>query len=454
MGVRTVLTNVPSALATLILALRQRLADESFLDRHRLRPQDFTRQRKLPFLFVVLFILQKTAKSVQRHLHDFLEHLTDGRAWEGATPGAFTLARAKLKHTAFIELSRECVLPAIYDNPASPPRLWRGHRLLGMDSSILRLPNSPELRAAFTPVDVQCQLGPTGVGMAQARISVLYDLLNRAGLHARLEPSALGEVELAIQQLPQAWAGDVVISDRGFAGYHYLAAHQRQGLHFIVRCSKGSFAAAQELFRLDQAGLSRVVTLQAPADEQAWMKRAGWPLELTVRFVSVRLSTGELEVLVTSLLDEELYPTEEFLEVYGRRWNHETFYLMLKSRLDLENFSGETAEAIRQDFYAAVLLCNLESILTQPAQKELEARGLENKPQHPQQVNRANSYHALKGRLFELLESSRAPEEVLLELQKMFLATPVSVRQRGTKRKKHSPDRSYHYQKRVKKMVF
>jgi hypothetical protein len=452
--VRTVLSAAPSALVSLILALRLRLGDPSFLARHRVRPEDFTRRRKLPFLFVMLFILQKTVRSVQRHLHDFLEQVADKMDLEGATPGALTHARAKLKHTAFIELSQECVLPAIYANPASPPKLWRGHRLLGMDSSILRLPNKPELREAFTPVDVLCQFGPTGVGMAQGRISVLYDLLNRAGLDARLEPSALGEVDLAIQQLSQARAGDVVISDRGYAGYHFLAAHQQQGVHFIVRCSKGSFAPARELFRANQAGVSRVATLRAPADERAWMTREGWPLELTVRFVSVRLSTGELEVLVTSLLKQELYPMEEFLEIYGRRWGHETFYLMLKSRLDLENFSGETTEAVRQDFYAAVLLCNLESILTQPAQAALAARGLEKPRQHPQQVNRANSYHALKSRLFELLESSRAPEETLAELQKMFLSTPVSMRSRGTKRNKPSPDRSYHFQKRVKKLVF
>lgn len=318
------LTPIPNALITLVLALRERLADQSFLARHRVRPEDFTRRRKLPFLFIMLFILQKTAKSVQRHLHDFLQRLAAGTTLEGATPGAVTHARAKLRHTAFIELSRDCVLPAIYDNPAGQPKRWRGHRLLGMDSSILRLPNNPELRKAFTPVDVQCQFGATGVGMAQARISVLYDLLNRAGLDARLEPSEQGEVALAMEQLSQAQAGDVVISDRGYAGYRYLAAHQRLGLHFVVRCSAGSFAAAQELFRADQAPRSITVTLRPPADERARMKKEGWPLELTVRFVSLRLSTGELEVLATSLLSQELYPTEDFLELYGRRWGHET----------------------------------------------------------------------------------------------------------------------------------
>jgi hypothetical protein len=36
--------------------------------------------------------------------------------------------------------------------------------------------------------------------------------------------------------------------------------------------------------------------------------------------VSLRLPTGELEVLATSLLDEALYPTQEFLPLYHRRW--------------------------------------------------------------------------------------------------------------------------------------
>ena len=105
------------------------------------------------------------------------------------------------------------------------------------------------------------------------------------------------------------------------------------------------------------------------------------PLTLTVRFVSVRLRTGELEVLVTSLLDETAYPTEEFQALYQERWGQETFHLLLKSWLDLENWSGRTAAAVRQDFHATVFLCNLESLLTRPAQAQLEAGNAQR--QHP-----------------------------------------------------------------------
>src|SRR5207244_3941213 len=164
------------------------------------------------------------------------------------------------------------------------------------------------------------------------------------GLDGRLESSRVGEVELAIKQLPLGQPGDVLVNDRGFTGYAYLAWHHHLALDYISRCSSGSFAAAQELFRMNRAARSKTVRLLAPAEQRAQLRALGLPLELTVRFVSVRLPTGELEVLATSLLDEQRYPSEEFLSVYHYRWNHETFYAMMKGRLDLENFSGQTTE--------------------------------------------------------------------------------------------------------------
>jgi len=75
----------------------------------------------------------------------------------------------------------------------------------------------------------------------EARLSVLYDLLNRVGLDGRLEPSSTGEVQLAIEQLGKARPGDVLINDRGFTGYRYLAWHHRLGLDYIARCSTAQF---------------------------------------------------------------------------------------------------------------------------------------------------------------------------------------------------------------------
>ncbi len=449
---QAIITEFPAYLITLVEKLRAKLRDPDFLARHRVRPQDFSRQRQLTFPLLMLFILQQTLKSIQRHLHEFLDELAHGELFEPLTSGAVTHARAKLKESAFIELNQDCVLPTIY-GPEHPIQRWRGHRLVGVDSSLIRLPDSEELGQTFGWKEAANQHGATGTRYPEARLSVVYDVLNRVGLEARLEPSTVAEVALALGQLACLQGRDVQLNDRGFTGYLYLAS-VAQRADFVSRCSTGSFLAAQELFRLDRANQSRIVWLFAPPDQKAECRRLGLPLKLKVRFVSLRLPTGELEVLATSLLDETLYPTEEFLLVYHWRWGHETFHLMLKGRLELENFSGRTVEAIRQDVQAAVLLANLESILSEPSQAALDQRA--NAQAQPCRVNRSNSYHALKDQVLDLFYRDLPASTVIAKLMRLFKGSPVPVRanRKVPRRRKPSFHRSYHFQRRVKKMVF
>ena len=297
------------------------------------------------------------------------------------------------------------------------------------------------------------QSGATGTAYPEARRSVARDLLNRLGWDARLEPSSVGEVELATAQLSALQPGAVALGDRGDTGYRFLTALRPTGAHFLARCSRGSFAAAQELFRLDPAAPSRLVTLAAPAEEPAPRRRGGLPLTVTVRVVSVRLSPGELEGRGTFRLEERAYPTEEFPALDQERWGQETFHLMLKSRLDLENWSGRTAEAVRQDFHALVFLGNLESLLTRPAQAPLDAGQAPRQP--PAQVNRAVACHALQDQVLALLYGERPAGEVLQRLQQWFLGAPVPPRPgRKVPRRPASLARSYHHQRHVHKSVF
>jgi len=402
----------------------------------------------------MLLLLQKTAKSIQRHVHEVLKELGGDELFEPVSAGAVTHARAKLRHTAFVELNNEVVVPAIYgEQPLKEIKLWHDHRVLGIDGSKLRLPNHPELFKQFTPVPIHCTPSIATTMYPEARISVLYDLLNRVCLDGQLRPSSQGEVGLAVEQLDQARVNDVIVTDRGYTGYPYLSAVVYMGLDFISRCSTGSFAAARELFRLNQAGRSIITKIKASPKHRPHLLDCGRQLELTVRFISLRLPSGELEVLVTSLVDEQKYPTQEFLKVYNWRWNEETFFFLVKSRLDLENFSGHTAEAVRQDFYSTLLLANIESVLIEPTSSTMEEESRDLK--YPKVVNHAVSYHAIKHRLIDLLYSDTPAGKIVRELQILFRGAPVSRRKdRKVPRPKPSVHRSYHFQKCVKKMTF
>jgi hypothetical protein len=106
---------------------------------------------------------------------------------------------------------------------------------------------------------------------------------------------------------------------------------------------------------------------------------------------------------------------------------------------------------VERDFAATLLLANLESVLTQPAAAALAQRHAA----HPQQINRAGSYHALKLQVLELLHGDTPAREVIGQLQKLFLGSPVGVAQDHQRaRKKRSLYRSYYYQRCKRKIVF
>lgn len=436
----------------LIEELRHALITPAFWSRHRRRPTDFTRECVLTFPVLMLLLLQKSLKSLQAHAQEFFWQLGQGVAPPALSGGAITHARAKLRASAFVELN-QTVLHTVY-GPAQAPLLqrWHGLRLLGVDSSLVRLPSHAAVGEKFGWVQCANHHGPQE-RYPQGRVSVLYDVLNQVGLDARLVASTVAETELAYEHLACVQPDDLVLNDRGYTGFLWLVAVRARGAHFLSRCSRGSFAAVRELFAREEAGVSVEVTLTAPKEVRAKCLARGWPTELRVRLVTVRLSTGELEVLVTSLLDATAYPVAALAELYWRRWGQETYYGRLKGRLDLEHCSGKTVEAVEQDFHATVLLSNVESVVIGPAQAQLTERTATR--QQPAQVNRAVSVHALKYHLIALLTQRVTAAQVLTQLTEWFQANPVSVRPgRKVPRREFSPSRSYHYQRRVRKLVF
>jgi hypothetical protein len=172
MGMRTILQTIPTSRIILIERLRAKLHEADFKARHRVRPEDFTRDRQLTFPVLMLFVLQKTVQSIQRHLHELGDELAGGPCFAPVTAGAVTHARAKLQHTAFIELNQQVVLPVVNQQSAQLRR-WRGHRLFGHDSSLIRLPESDELAEEFGRVEIKNQGGATGASYPEGRMSVL-----------------------------------------------------------------------------------------------------------------------------------------------------------------------------------------------------------------------------------------------------------------------------------------
>lgn len=95
---------------------------------------------------------------------------------------------------------------------------------------------------------------------------------------------------------------------------------------------------------------------------------------LPVRIIRIELDSGETELLLTTLLDAQTYPVEQFAELYNRRWGIETDFRRTKITLGLDNFSGRTPLAVKQDFHAAQLVKNLALLMQHLMQPVVDQR--------------------------------------------------------------------------------
>jgi hypothetical protein len=115
---------------------------------------------------------------------------------------------------------------------------------------------------------------------------------------------------------------------------------------------------------------------------------------ITLRLVKVVLPSGEIEVLATSLIDEQKFKTERFKELYFLRWGVETFFAKLKGRLSLGNFTGKSVESVKQDFWLSILISNLESIMTEDVEEALDMGLTDDKLK--KSINKSVSFNAIK----------------------------------------------------------
>ena len=170
------------------------------------------------------------------------------------------------------------------------------------------------------------------------------------------------------------------------------------------------------------------------------VKEQGLAEEIQVRLLKFRLSTGEDEVLLTTLCDVRKYPRREFFKVSGKRWNNETYFDRIKNIFEVERFSGQTETSLKQDFYGVIFLANLESVLTKDVETGMQEMAQERENKTLPQVNHAISYVALVSSVALLLaEENKSAEETLKELKHLFRTNPTRLEKVASKRAKSRP---------------
>ena len=368
---------------------------------------------------------------LQTELDAFFKAFVSGEGRQ-VTKSAFSQARKKFKHTAFIELNDDQVR---YFYAHFAPDTWHGFRLLAIDGTMATLPKNEAVGAHFGYWHPQA-----GGQCPKARISQLFDVLNKISVDAQIAPKDRGERDLATEHLGHLSANDLVLLDRGYPAFWLFSAIRSTGAHFCSRMCLQEWNVVKAF--LSSALCEQIVELEpAYSAEKACEERRLSQAPIPVRLLRIELPNGEIEVLATSLLDQACYPYELFKELYIQRWPIEEDYKAMKSRLEVENWSGESVEAVRQDFHATFFAKNLAAILAQPAQHAVREQSAHKK--YTYKVNMTHLYGQLKMNIVKLFTAAN-PLKLLRILWQHMTKTIEPIR----------PHRSNPRNKRVRRVRY
>jgi len=202
------------------------LKDPNFRLRFSQRPEGYSRHRKWTVSSLMAMILNRVDRTTAVEVQHFCKtHLADaGRL----TKPAFSKARYKIKPEAFTALNHTA-MEAFYTLGAY--RQVHGFLPVAIDGSILEIPNTPTLRAAFGTLSE----------LARARISHAFDVANGICLSAMAVPLTTSDRDLARRNIAEVrkilglHARILWWEDRGYPAFPFWMEWDHAGEYFLMR---------------------------------------------------------------------------------------------------------------------------------------------------------------------------------------------------------------------------
>lgn len=404
--------------------LTNTIEDEKFISRSRSQDggNGFSRHRKITFTHLIVLLTQGLTRSIQRELNSFYQKLTGSDfSLQHVTKGAFTQARAKLNPSAFAELN-QVGINSFYKN--APYNTWRGYRLLSVDGSTAVLPNHKSVVEQFGTTN----FGPNADSRRSvARISMLYDVLNFTTLDARIDRYDTCERELARKHFDYIEpAKDLLLLDRGYPSLSLMFEMQQRGIAYCMRMQEDWWLEVRKMIAIGEK--DKIVTFKLAARDKELLKRYNSTnVDIQCRLVIVALPGGGKEVLCTSVLDKTKLPYECFVTLYHYRWNIEEGYKLYKCRMQLEAFSGKTALAVKQDFFAKVFMMTTTAVLAFPVDEKIKQEEKTSRRKHANKINRTNALSMVKEIISKVL-INKVIRPALDALDKILKLTTEMVR--------------------------
>ena len=383
----------------------------------RLNEKAFTRKRSLFAKKVLQIILHRLYHSLQLCLDKYFDDIGE----ISVSKQAFSKSRQYL-NPEYVRSFADMTSGLAAEDDAMPSYL--GMRLIAIDGSDTALENTLELREAFG-------CAGSNKNAATALVSIAYGPLDHVIYDCRIDRYETDERTLAkahVHRLKElGLVESLLLFDRGYPSAEFISFLCDSGFQFVMR--------VRAKFNIETDNIKT----------QGWISINHENKEYGVRVLKIPLPTGEIETLITTLNQKQL-PISKAGALYFQRWGIETAYDLLKSKLELENFSGKTKVSVLQDFYATMYLANIIAFAAEEADELIAEADSGKKLKYPRKANRNRAISNLRRVFIDLIAE---PDDVkrnakLDKLVKYITRYPVPVvPDRSPKRKLPRKKRFY-----------
>ena len=273
----------------------------------------------------------------------------------------------------------------------APIKRYKGFRLWACDGSAIKLPDNADTRSIGTHTN---QHGTC----ASVKLLCYYDLLNCILTRFWLKNKRVQELYSLKEHIGEIPQDVLSIYDRHYGSHLLLFLHQHFGSHCLIRL-RVDFSNTVKAFL--SSGQAQSIICEH-LNEHAWveLRKMGYKKSkyhlITYQLIRVELSSGESEVLMSSLLTED-FTVADFADLYRQRWGIETCFDYLKNIFKAPVFSGYSTQACSQDLFSVAIMFNMQTLLIASAAPAMTSKCDKRKASY--QINRNVSLESLKRNL-------------------------------------------------------
>lgn len=237
---------------------------------------------------------------------------------------------------------------------------WRGLALYAVDGSTLRVADSVGNRDYFGGQDSGRHAGGRAErvsGYPLMRVVVL--MAPRSHLLAAAVFGPYGTDERAYAQSLWGTVPDrsLVLVDRAYLQANVLVPLMSNGVerHWMTRAkSNTKFRSIRRLGAGDEL-------IEFEVSSEARKKNPSLPTHFDARAIRYQRKGFRPQLLLTSLVDEKLYPAKELRDLYHERWEVELGFGELKTDMleRLETIRSKSPESVAQEMWGILIAYNL-----------------------------------------------------------------------------------------------